>query len=121
MVETPTSGLKNHPPRAAPTIPTTTLSSRVSWVRMTVLAAHPINPPTTSHMMMFIECMLQLAAGNYPACSGGVCTPAYARPDRLPPRPVLQGGFEGRRERTSLDCFNPIPLRACKFAASAPI
>jgi hypothetical protein len=46
---------------------------------MTVLAAHPINPPTKSHITMFMECILQLAAANYPAGSGCVCTSAHER------------------------------------------
>ena len=91
---------------------------------------------------MFMDCILQLAAANYPAGSGGVCTSAHERrvnvvgklqklgvtkcarrrqDDRLLPHPVLQGGLEGRRDRTSFDCFNPSPLRACKYAASAQI
>jgi hypothetical protein len=55
MVGTPTIGLKSHPPRAAPTIPTTTLSTRRSRVRMSQLAAHPISPPATSQIMMFTD------------------------------------------------------------------
>src|SRR4030095_7875621 len=57
MVDTPTSGLRNHPPRTAPTIPTTTLRTIPCCpsVRMSLLATHPISPPTTSQMMMFIN------------------------------------------------------------------
>src|SRR3954464_14664003 len=54
MVETPMTGLNSQPPSAAPTIPTTTLSRIPSCVRMTALAAHPSNPPTTSQTRMFM-------------------------------------------------------------------
>ncbi len=50
MVPTPTSGEISHPPRKAPTIPTTTFSRMPCWpsVFMIMLASQPTIPPTIS-------------------------------------------------------------------------
>src|SRR6185312_8210791 len=65
MVETPTTGLNSQPPSAAPTIPTTTLSRMPSCVRMTALAAHPSNPPTTSQTRMFMTTCAPIRTGGH--------------------------------------------------------
>src|SRR6185295_952865 len=53
----PTSGLMSHPPSSAPTMPTTMFSTMPCCpsVRITRLASHPITPPITNQIRMFIN------------------------------------------------------------------
>jgi hypothetical protein len=76
MIDTPTTEIKNHPPRVAPSIPTIMLRPIPSCasVRMIRLATHPIKPPTVSQIIMsYVYCLVIGYDRKLRAISGRVC------------------------------------------------